>query len=141
MLGDAEDTPTTLFQRPVDLAVTFAVPCDLGLPELAVSLGCPVALRAAVPKAPVDKERQLLLSEGEVGFARELQVSSPSGDAFLAEELYQHPFCPLVTLSSDPGHHLGSLLLGEDVRHGNPVLSVRLNNLRPHRTGTEKLSN
>lgn len=117
MLRDAEDAPAQLFQPKVNLAVTFAVARDLGFPKLFVSLRSPVTLGTTVPEASIHEDDQPLLSEGEVGFPGEHQMPPPSGYSLLLEELNQHPFRPFVTLPSDQGHHLGSLLLGEDVWH------------------------
>ncbi len=117
MLRDAQDAPSSLFQLPIHLAVTFAVAGDLALPKLPVALGCTVALRTSVPEASVHEDRQLFPPESEVRPTGQWKMSSPSRDPFLFEELRYHSLRPLVPLPLDQGHHLGSFLLGEDVRH------------------------
>lgn len=117
MLRDAEDAPAAPAKFSVHFLVAFPVAGNLGLPELPVSLRSTIALGTSMPEAAVHEDRHPLLAEAEVGFPWELQMPPPSRDAFLTEELHQHPFRPIVTLPSDQGHHLGSLLLGEDVRH------------------------
>ena len=120
MLRNAEDAPAQLFQPKVNLAVAFTVTGDLGLPKLPVPFRGAIAPRTAVPKASIHEYGQPLLAEGEVGLPWELQMTSPSRDAFLTEELNQHTFRPFIALALDPAHHLGSLLLGEDVGHRLP---------------------
>ena len=117
MLSDSQDTPTAFSELTVDLAVTLTVAGNLGLPEFAVSLRCPIALGTPVPEASIDKDRQPLLPEGEIRLSRKFQMASPSGDSLLAEELHQHPLRFLVPLPSNQGHHLGPLFLGKNVRH------------------------
>jgi len=117
MLRDAEDTPAASAQLAVHFPVAFPVAGYLGFPELPVSLRGSVALGTSVPEASVDKDRHPLLAEGEVWLTHKLQMPPPAGDAFLTEELNQHPLRPFVTLPTDQGHHLGPLLLGEYVRH------------------------
>ncbi len=122
MLRDAEDAPAAFSQLAVHFPVTFPVACDLGFPEFPIPLWRTVALGTSVPEAPVHEDRQPLPAEAEVGFPWELQMPPPSCDAFLTEELNQHPLRPFVTLPTDQGHHLGSLLLGEDVGHTDPKM-------------------
>jgi hypothetical protein len=120
MLRDSEDAPAALAKLTVDLTIPFSVACDLGLPELFVTPRGPVALGASMPEAPVHEDHQPLLPEGEVRFSRELQMSPPSGDAFLTEELHQHPLRPPIPSPLDPRHQLGPLHLGEYIGHGIP---------------------
>ena len=117
MLRDPEDAPSSLFQLPIHLTVALTVASDFGFPKLPVSIRCPIALGAAVPETPVDKDCQPLLPEREIRLSRKFQMASPPDDSLIAKELHQHTFCPLVTLPPDPRHHFGSLGLGEDVGH------------------------
>ncbi len=82
-----------------------------------IFFGCTVAIRTPVPEAAIHEDRQPLLAEGEVGLSWKLQMTPPSGDSLLTEQLYQHPLRPFIALPADQGHHLGSLCLGEDVGH------------------------
>jgi hypothetical protein len=47
-----------------------------------------------------------------------LDVSAPAGDLVAAEELEEDDFGLLVPAGTDAGHDVGTLLFGEDVRHG-----------------------
>ena len=117
MLRDAEDAPAAFTQLAIHFPVAFAVADDLGFPEFAIPLRGPVALGTAMPETAIHKDRQPLLAEGEVWLTHKLQMPPPSGNPLFLEDLDQRPLCALVPLSLDQGHHLGSLLLGEDVRH------------------------
>ncbi len=117
MLRDAEDAPAPSAQFSVHCPVALPIPSYLGFPELFVPLWGSVALWTSVPEAAINEDRQPLLAEGEVGFPGELQMPPPSRDPLLTEELHEHPLRPLIPSPLDPRHHLGSLLLGEDVWH------------------------
>ena len=102
MLSDAEDAPAASAQFSVHCPVTFPIALNLGLPKLPVPFRGAIALWTAVPEAPVDKDRQPLLPEREVGLSWKLQMPPPSCNAFLTEELNQHPLRPLVAFPPDP---------------------------------------
>ena len=70
-----------------------------------------------MPKASIDKDRQSLLPEREIGLSRKFKMASPPSDSLFAKKLDQHSFRPLVALTPDPGHHFGPLGLGEDIGH------------------------
>ena len=98
--------------------VAFTVTGNLGLPELPIPLWGSIALGTAVPETPIHKDRQALFSESEVWLTQKLQMPAPSRDSVLLEDLDQRPLGALVPISLDQGHHLGPLLLGEDISHG-----------------------
>jgi hypothetical protein len=117
VLPDAEDSPSAHLQFTIYYEVVMAVIGDLVRPEFTVSFRSAVALRTSVPEAPVNKDNKPMLSEGEVRFARQFQLSPPSRDFFLSEKFNQNTLSLFISLSSDPGHNLGTFGFGDNVDH------------------------
>ncbi|HEX6780870.1 MAG TPA: hypothetical protein VF125_02440 [Solirubrobacterales bacterium] len=66
MLPEAEELPAIFRQRPIDGAVSFDVGLQLRLPEVAIFRGLRRMLRAGVPEASVDKNRDPRLGEHHI---------------------------------------------------------------------------
>ena len=69
MLPDADDFPSPAPKLAGDVAVAGHVGLAFAVPESAVGFRAGVALGAAVPKAAVHKDRDLLLGESKVGLS------------------------------------------------------------------------
>src|SRR5437879_711718 len=94
--------------------------------------------RAAVPETAIHEHGNVLLGKDEIrsddGRAcwpsaplplvyLDHLLSSPAGDAVLAEERQQGHLRLLIAPPANPRHHFRTLALGEYVRHPNPQVS------------------
>ena len=109
MLQEADDFPSPAPELAGDAAVAGHVVFALFVPELPVGFRAGVALGAAVPKASVDEDGNLLLGKGKVGLSGQRKTPSPAGDLVSFQQDLQCLLVPLVVAAPDKGHHYGSL--------------------------------
>lgn len=72
---------------------------------------------ATVPETAVDKDGEAGAAENEIGFAGEVLVAPPAGDARSAENGNEPELGVAVAARADRCHHLGALGFCEDVGH------------------------
>ncbi len=69
MLPDADDFPASAAELAGDAAVAGHVFLTLFVPELPVGFRAGVALGAAVPETPVDKDGNLIFRKSKIGLS------------------------------------------------------------------------
>ena len=92
------------------------------VPKCAVGFGAGIALGAAVPKAAVHKDSDLLLRESKVGLSGQRKMPSPAGDLILLQQGQQRVLRFFVALPSDEGHDLGAFLSGPNICHESDLV-------------------
>lgn len=106
MFPNADNTPSEFPKFAVHAAVTGAVASELRVPEFPVLLGPRAVLRAAVPKAAIDKYTKPRCSKNEIRTPDYLLPPPPSGYSVLSENLNQPQLCCFVAMGADKAHHL-----------------------------------
>jgi hypothetical protein len=117
-LANPNHRPASLPQLPCNPTVPAAVGLDLLFPEFFIASGCAVTHRASVPKATIDKNRDLLAPENEIGTPRQGLMAPPTGDPVLLEKRDHATLRRQITLAPDKGHDLRPLSATPDVGHG-----------------------
>ncbi len=117
MLPDAEDAPAVGTQMTGDGAITRGVGVEFPFPKGAIVPRHVGMFGAAVPEAAIDKDRDALFAKHEIRPAKHIGMTPPAGDFVGPENRDQRQFRLLVPAPADFGHHLGTLLFGEDVGH------------------------
>src|SRR5579859_4126839 len=74
-------------------------------------------LWASMPEAAIHENNQPFPAECEIGFSQNGQVSPPACNSVLPQQPGECNFRGLVATSANAGHNLGTLCLGENVRH------------------------
>ena len=70
---DSDNPPAGFTETAICVGVASLVSLDLGDPEVGVLLRRPMMLRAAMPEAPIEKDRDLGSSENDVRSAADLR--------------------------------------------------------------------
>jgi hypothetical protein len=117
MLPNADYRPPECLQLSGAAPVASSIQKALVFPVRSVILRESVALRTAVPKAPVDKNRQLLGAKHEVRFSRQVPVSAPAREACLSQQTNERALCGFVAFRSNARHIMRALLRSEPVCH------------------------
>ena len=105
MLPDADDFPAFPPQLPVHAFIAGHVVFALFVPELPVGFRSRVALGAAVPETSIDKDGDLLLGKGEIGFAGQRKMPSPADNLVLPKQREQRILRLFVAAALDEGHY------------------------------------
>lgn len=72
-----------------------------------------------MPKTAVNEHGQLRLGKHEIGFARQLAVSAPAGDARGAHDDDETKLGILVATPLDRRHDAAAVLRGENIGHAD----------------------
>ena len=90
------------------------------MPVAAIGFWQPTVSFASVPKTTVHKDHDALLAENEIGFAKNLQLPSPSVNAVCAEQLNHSQLSVPIASAADARHHGGAFIRVENVGAHNP---------------------
>ena len=114
---EAQDKPALLSQGIVDFPVPLDVPCQLLLPEFLVGgdlLTGMFLMPSGVPEVPVNKNRDVVAQDGDIGGSGERPVVLPVAQAAVPEGLAQEDF-RLRIPAADAAHVSVPLLLRQDI--------------------------
>ncbi len=117
MLPNSQDTPAPYFKGACDQPV----PCHVGrqflFPEWPVVHRQVGMFGTSMPETAINKNDDVLPAKREIRFSKVLLTPPPAGDAMSTEKFCKCEFRGLVAMSAYAGHDLGTLCLGENVRH------------------------
>jgi signal transduction histidine kinase len=117
VLPNPDDPPTALAQRPIHQSIPGDICRQLLSPKRSVACRRAGVLRAAVPKATVNKHGDTERMKNEVRSSEERGVPSPSRDTLAAKQPRQRALGLLVSPRPDSRHHFGAFHLVEYVGH------------------------
>jgi hypothetical protein len=101
MLPNAHNLPSFPAQLATHSPVAFPVVGDFGIPKFLIAAWAFVALWAAVPETPVHKNDNAFAPKGEIWFAKNRLVASPTGDMEIPKNFNQAQLCRLVSARAD----------------------------------------
>lgn len=92
---------------------------------------------AGVPEAPVNKNRNSDPRKDKIRPAKKFMISAPASDLMSAKKFHERHLGLLVTLPSDPRHHLRAFNFCENVSHFVPKRgsNLRCQTRRPVQRG------
>ena len=114
---DSNNSPSRLAEGLVGFAILCPVASEFGKPIVSVACWNPPAARAAMPKAPVNKDDNTALTESEIGAARQTEMPAPTRDAIFAEKLDHPHFGRFVAKLPYARHVPGTLRFGVRICH------------------------
>ena len=100
-------------------AVAPRILCEFRCPKSHIRFGNPSMTRTSMPKAAVNKNRDLFRAEDEIRLAWQKCSTPPAMDMVFAHQRDKAEFRGTVPTGANAGHSLGALVGSERIRHNH----------------------